>query len=178
MNYKNFKIDVDADGIALVTWDMPGRSMNVFDEGALREFDKIVDQVTKDAEIKGAVITSGKDCFSGGADLKMLQEQLAIFARDKGKDLEKATQRCSRAPANDRRVAQAGNQRQAMGRRDQRHLHGRRVRTGAGLPWPRRGGLREGEDGPARSEGRHFPGRRRHPARAAPDRHAVGACRC
>ncbi len=61
MNYKNFKIDVDADGIALVTWDMPGRSMNVFDESALREMDKIVDQVTKDPEIKGAVITSGKD---------------------------------------------------------------------------------------------------------------------
>ena len=27
----NFKFDVDADGIALITWDMPGRSMNVID---------------------------------------------------------------------------------------------------------------------------------------------------
>ena len=27
--YENFKFDIDADGIALVTWDMPGRSMNV-----------------------------------------------------------------------------------------------------------------------------------------------------
>ena len=27
----NFKFDVDADGIALVIWDMPGRSMNVID---------------------------------------------------------------------------------------------------------------------------------------------------
>ena len=25
----NFNFDIDADGIALVTWDMPGRSMNV-----------------------------------------------------------------------------------------------------------------------------------------------------
>ena len=25
----NFKLDVDADGIALITWDMPDRSMNV-----------------------------------------------------------------------------------------------------------------------------------------------------
>ena len=87
-----FKLEVDDDGIALVTWDMPGRSMNVFDESAMREMDKIVDQVTKDAEIKGAVITSGKDSFSGGADLKMLQELLANFARDKVKDREKATQ--------------------------------------------------------------------------------------
>ena len=29
--WRNFKLDVDADGIALVTWDMPGRSMNVID---------------------------------------------------------------------------------------------------------------------------------------------------
>ena len=27
----NFKVETDADGIALVTWDMPGRSMNVLD---------------------------------------------------------------------------------------------------------------------------------------------------
>ena len=32
MAYNNFKYDVDADGIALVTWDMPGKSMNVFTE--------------------------------------------------------------------------------------------------------------------------------------------------
>ena len=29
MNLKNFRFETDADGIALVTWDMPGRSMNV-----------------------------------------------------------------------------------------------------------------------------------------------------
>ncbi len=27
--YTNFKIETDADGIALVTWDMPEKSMNV-----------------------------------------------------------------------------------------------------------------------------------------------------
>ena len=31
MAYVNFKLDTDADGIALVTWDAPGRSMNVID---------------------------------------------------------------------------------------------------------------------------------------------------
>ena len=39
MTYKNFSLDVDGDGIALVTWDMPGRSMNVFDESVLEELD-------------------------------------------------------------------------------------------------------------------------------------------
>ena len=34
---QNFKLDVDADGIALVTWDMPGRSMNVIDAAVIEE---------------------------------------------------------------------------------------------------------------------------------------------
>ncbi|RRI06396.1 3-hydroxyacyl-CoA dehydrogenase [Mesorhizobium tamadayense] len=91
MSYTNFTLDVDADGIVLITWDMPGRSMNVFTEEAMRELNAIVDHVTGDAGIKGAVITSGKDSFSGGADITMLQKMLATFAVDKEKDLEKAT---------------------------------------------------------------------------------------
>ncbi|TKB14388.1 MAG: 3-hydroxyacyl-CoA dehydrogenase [Mesorhizobium sp.] len=91
MSYTNFTLDVDADGIALITWDMPGRSMNVFTEEAMHELNSIVDKVAGDAAIKGAVITSGKDSFSGGADITMLQKMLATFAVDKEKDLEKAT---------------------------------------------------------------------------------------
>ncbi|PBC22411.1 MULTISPECIES: 3-hydroxyacyl-CoA dehydrogenase NAD-binding domain-containing protein [unclassified Mesorhizobium] len=90
MSYINFTLDTDADGIALVTWNMPDRSMNVFTEEVMGELDKIIDQVVADAAIKGAVITSGKDSFSGGADLTMLQKMLAVFAREKTKDPEKA----------------------------------------------------------------------------------------
>ncbi|MBZ9774701.1 3-hydroxyacyl-CoA dehydrogenase NAD-binding domain-containing protein [Mesorhizobium sp. CO1-1-8] len=91
MSYTNFTLDIDADGIALVTWDMPGRSMNVFTEEAMRELNAIVDKVAGDAAIKGAVITSGKDTFSGGADITLLQKMLMTFAAEKGKDAEKAT---------------------------------------------------------------------------------------
>ena len=74
MTYTNFTVETDADGIALVTWDMPDRSMNVFTEEAMSELEKIIDQVAGDVAIKGAVITSGKkDSFSGGADLNMLK---------------------------------------------------------------------------------------------------------
>ncbi|ODT08902.1 MAG: 3-hydroxyacyl-CoA dehydrogenase [Mesorhizobium sp. SCN 65-20] len=90
MTYTNFTVDVDADGIALVTWNMPDRSMNVFTEEVMNELDKIIDQVVADAGIKGAVITSGKDSFSGGADLTMLQKMLGIYAKEKAKDPEKA----------------------------------------------------------------------------------------
>ena len=40
MAYKNFKIETDADGIALVTWDTPGRSMNVLDETSVTELER------------------------------------------------------------------------------------------------------------------------------------------
>ena len=41
----NFKLDVDADGIALVTWDMPDRSMNVIDTTVMTELAAIVEKV-------------------------------------------------------------------------------------------------------------------------------------
>ena len=88
--YKNFTVETDPDGIALVTWDMPDRSMNVFTEEVLDELNTIIDQVASDAAIKGAVITSGKESFSGGADLTMLQKMLGLFYKEKAKDSEKA----------------------------------------------------------------------------------------
>jgi 3-hydroxyacyl-CoA dehydrogenase/enoyl-CoA hydratase/3-hydroxybutyryl-CoA epimerase len=76
----NFKFDVDADGIALVTWDMPGRSMNVITSDTTAELSAILDKVVADAAIKGVVVTSGKDAFCGGADLTMLEKMGAIYA--------------------------------------------------------------------------------------------------
>jgi 3-hydroxyacyl-CoA dehydrogenase/enoyl-CoA hydratase/3-hydroxybutyryl-CoA epimerase len=91
MPYTNFTVETDADGIALVTWNMPDRSMNVFTEEVMDELEKIIEQVAGDAAVKGAVITSGKDSFSGGADLNMLKRMLSIFHAEKAKDPEKAT---------------------------------------------------------------------------------------
>ena len=89
--YKNFSVETDADGIALVTWDMPDRSMNVFTEAVMDELDAIIDQVVADAAVKGAVITSGKETFSGGADLTMLKCQLERFHAEKARDSQAAT---------------------------------------------------------------------------------------
>src|SRR6266403_5664275 len=73
MAFKNFKVETDADGIALVTWDIPGRSMNVLDETTILELEEIVKQTSGDAAVKGVVVTSGKEAFSAGADLAMLE---------------------------------------------------------------------------------------------------------
>ena len=63
MAYKNFKVETDSDGIALVTWDIPGRSMNVLDETSTNELDAIVKATTADATVKGVVITSSVKTF-------------------------------------------------------------------------------------------------------------------
>src|SRR5882757_6543031 len=78
MDYRNFKFETDADGIALVTWDAPGRSMNVIDIKTIMELADIVERVANDAAIKGAVVTSTKETFCAGADLTMLE----VFSRD------------------------------------------------------------------------------------------------
>jgi 3-hydroxyacyl-CoA dehydrogenase/enoyl-CoA hydratase/3-hydroxybutyryl-CoA epimerase len=81
MELKNFRLDTDADGIALLTWNMADRSMNVITPQVMSELDAVVDRVAADAAIKGCVVTSGKDAFSGGADLSMLQQVSAEYAR-------------------------------------------------------------------------------------------------
>ncbi|MFN3655747.1 MAG: 3-hydroxyacyl-CoA dehydrogenase NAD-binding domain-containing protein [Pseudolabrys sp.] len=77
----DFTLDIDADGIALVTWDMPGRSMNVITMDVIAELGGIVEKVATDTNIKGAVITSGKEAFCGGADLTMLEGMGTVFAQ-------------------------------------------------------------------------------------------------
>jgi len=80
MAFKNFKFELDADGIALVTWDIPGRSMNVLDPTSVEELEAIVKQTTEDAAVKGVVITSSKEAFCAGADLSMLEGMAQAYA--------------------------------------------------------------------------------------------------
>ncbi|OAP41162.1 3-hydroxyacyl-CoA dehydrogenase [Sinorhizobium glycinis] len=93
MSYTNFKIETDADGIALVTWDMPEKSMNVFTEEVMDELDAIVDQTTADAAVNGVVFTSGKSSFSGGADLSMIKSMFTLHAEEKKNDPANAAQK-------------------------------------------------------------------------------------
>src|ERR1700741_3883225 len=79
--FKNFKVETDADGIALATWDIPGRSMNVLDETTINELEEIVKQTSGDAAVKGVVITSAKEALSAGADLSMLEGMSRAYAQ-------------------------------------------------------------------------------------------------
>ena len=66
---KHFSTAVDADGIALVTMDSPGRSMNVFFPEVEQELVAILEQTTADPAVRGVVVTSGKPSFIAGYDL-------------------------------------------------------------------------------------------------------------
>jgi 3-hydroxyacyl-CoA dehydrogenase/enoyl-CoA hydratase/3-hydroxybutyryl-CoA epimerase len=69
----NFKIDIDSDGIALITFDVPGKSMNTITAEVLTELGEIGERLKTDASIKGAVFASGKDSgFCAGADLNSM----------------------------------------------------------------------------------------------------------
>src|ERR1700751_2504171 len=81
MAFKNFKLETDADGIALVTWDIPGRSMNLLDETSIQEPEEIVKQTTEANAVKGVVITSSKEAFGAGADLSMLEGMSHAYAK-------------------------------------------------------------------------------------------------
>jgi len=69
------------DGVAILTIDLPGASMNVINGQLMDELEAAVDKVLADEAIKGAVITSGKPgAFVAGADLNMLGGDAAADA--------------------------------------------------------------------------------------------------
>ncbi|GGH32638.1 3-hydroxyacyl-CoA dehydrogenase [Cribrihabitans marinus] len=68
----DFKYDVDADGIAVITWDAEGRSMNVLTREAFGLVEEHLDRALADDAVKGIVITSAKKDFAGGMDLNVL----------------------------------------------------------------------------------------------------------
>jgi 3-hydroxyacyl-CoA dehydrogenase/enoyl-CoA hydratase/3-hydroxybutyryl-CoA epimerase len=64
--------NVDADGIALVTVDVKDKPMNVITNEFMDDVFEVAEKIASDDMVKGAVVTSGKDSFMAGADLKHL----------------------------------------------------------------------------------------------------------
>ena len=55
---ENFTIDVDADGIALVTFDVPDRSMNTLTAKVIAEFSEVTARIKTDPAIKPLLSTA------------------------------------------------------------------------------------------------------------------------
>lgn len=65
-------ITKDADGIAVLSFNMVGQPMNVINEQSSEAFKNALEQVLADKEIKGVIITSSRPEFIAGADLNMI----------------------------------------------------------------------------------------------------------
>ena len=140
MAFKNFKIETDADGIALVTWDMPGRSMNVLDETRSTNS-------TRSSSRLGRRRRQGRGHHLGQGGV--LRRRRPVDARrhephlcrdaEEPRARKPPTRCCStRAAASRWCSARIETSRQAVGRRDQRAGARRRFRTDAGVPLSRR----------------------------------------
>jgi len=66
-----FAREMSADGVLVLTLDVPGEKLNTLGRGMFLEFDGILDAVESDTSIRAVVVRSGKpDSFIAGADIK------------------------------------------------------------------------------------------------------------
>ncbi len=69
---KTINLDIDANGVAVLTVDVKDKPMNVITPEFIDDVTAAAEKIAGDKKIKGAVVTSGKDSFMAGADLKGL----------------------------------------------------------------------------------------------------------
>lgn len=83
----DFTMEKGADGVAIITWDVPGKSMNVMSMEAWPVLDGLIDDALADEAVKGIVITSGKDTFAGGMDLNVIAKMKESAGDDPARGL-------------------------------------------------------------------------------------------
>lgn len=68
-----FTLNVRDDGVAILTMDVPGETMNTLKVEFAEQINSVLEQINADSSIKGVVVISGKDnSFVAGADISML----------------------------------------------------------------------------------------------------------
>jgi 3-hydroxyacyl-CoA dehydrogenase/enoyl-CoA hydratase/3-hydroxybutyryl-CoA epimerase len=97
------KFEVDHHGIALISLDLPQRSVNIFTPELVDDLSAAVEHVLLEPSIKGAVLTSAKPGFLAGADLKSL-----VQAYDQGISATQAAKRFERENNLFRRMESGG----------------------------------------------------------------------
>ena len=66
-----FDLKVEDDGLATLTFDLPGEKVNKFSTAVLEELADVLVRLTREARIRGLLVRSGKpDIFIAGADVK------------------------------------------------------------------------------------------------------------
>ncbi|MEQ8895845.1 MAG: 3-hydroxyacyl-CoA dehydrogenase NAD-binding domain-containing protein [Roseovarius sp.] len=84
----DFTMEKGADGVAVITWDTVGKSMNVMNMEGWPTLDGLIDDALADDAVKGIVITSGKEgSFAGGMDLNVISKMKDMAGDDPAKGL-------------------------------------------------------------------------------------------
>ena len=84
----DFTMEKGADGVAVITWDTVGKSMNVMSQQGFLDLEALIDDVLADDAVKGVVLTSGKDgTFAGGMDLNVIAKMRDDAGDDPAKGL-------------------------------------------------------------------------------------------
>ncbi|MGH1485399.1 MAG: fatty acid oxidation complex subunit alpha FadJ [Cellvibrionaceae bacterium] len=74
MTTETFTTELNEQGILTITIDVPGETMNVFNQQVIEDFDKLSADIEQDEKIKAVIFISGKEeGFIAGADIKMLK---------------------------------------------------------------------------------------------------------
>jgi len=69
-NYKDWKLNKDADDILWLSFDRADNKVNTLSENALGELESVIDDVSSDPSVKGIIISSAKSTgFIAGADI-------------------------------------------------------------------------------------------------------------
>ena len=75
--------EIDERGIATLTWQMQDAPMNILNAASLKAYAEALDAALNDDRVKGIVVTSAREEFIAGADLRDLRRgQLALGRGD------------------------------------------------------------------------------------------------
>jgi 3-hydroxyacyl-CoA dehydrogenase / enoyl-CoA hydratase / 3-hydroxybutyryl-CoA epimerase len=74
------RYESDGDGIATITWDAPGRPVNVLNAASIGAFAAAVRRALDDDAVRGAIVASAKSGFIVGADLENIFDDTADAA--------------------------------------------------------------------------------------------------
>lgn len=73
---------VDQDGIAIITWNMQNRPLNMLNTESLDAFADAMEKAVSDDAVKGIIVTSGRKEFIVGADITMIQGMASSNAEE------------------------------------------------------------------------------------------------
>ena len=93
----DFTMKTDAEGVATITWDTLGKSMNVMNQQGYLDLDALIDEALADDAVKGVIITSGKPgSFAGGMDLNIIATMKEAAGDDPARGLMDGLMACHR----------------------------------------------------------------------------------